>query len=84
MAKDLLDCRVFTLREMLGSQTRLVGEVEILNECNESIMRLCDVEQYVAPIANYLKDELLDREVLSYGMQFGAMTLVVRGVEDAE
>ena len=83
MSEEIPSVRPFTLREMLGRQTKITGDVEILNECNETLVRLVDTEAYVCPITNVLSDELLDRAVIEYGCN-NAITFVVEGVDDAE
>jgi hypothetical protein len=59
------------------------GSLEILNECQEPLVRMVDVKEWVAPIEKVLSKELLDREVVSLDSQ-GVLTIVVKGVDDAE
>ena len=81
---ELTKARIFTLREMLGSMSRLTGDVEILNECNETLITAVWVEDNVVPLDRVLSDSLLDREVLSYGTRDNRTIFRVRGEEDAE
>lgn len=76
--------RVFTLGEMLGSMSRLMGDVEIRNECNETLISASWVDDNVVPLDRVLSDDLLSREVMFWGTQDGRTVFKVRGVEDAE
>ena len=72
-----------TLREAL-SYYRLEGDVEIINECNETLLVATDVDENVCGLDKLLSDELLDREVLSSGSRDNRLMIKISGVEDAE
>lgn len=77
--------RIFTLGEMLCSQSQIAGDVVVMNECNEVLAIF--TRQYNAPISldKVLNQELLDREVLEYSANDrGELVFIVRGKEDAE
>lgn len=86
MAKEYTEIRsrIFTLGEMLGSLSQLMGDIEIRNECNETIISASYVEDNVVPLDRVLSDDLLSREVLFWGTQDNRTIFKVRGVEDAE
>ena len=72
-----------TLRDMVSAQ-QLIGDVEIINECNETLITLSFVEDNVCPLTNTLSNDLLDRTVLSFGTRDGRALFRLEGVEDAE
>lgn len=72
-----------TLREAL-SYYRVEGDVEIINECNETLLMATDVDENVCGLDKILSDEVLDREVLSSGVRDNRLLIKVSGVEDAE
>lgn len=72
-----------TLREAL-SFYKIEGDVEVINECNETLFIATDVEDNVCGLDKLLSDELLDREVLSSGSRDNRLMIKISGVEDAE
>jgi hypothetical protein len=72
-----------TLREAL-SYYRVEGDVEIINECNETLLIATDVDENVCGLDKILSDEVLDREVLSSGVRDNRLLIKISGVEDAE
>ena len=72
-----------TLREAL-SYYRVEGDVEIINECNETLLMATDVDENVCGLDKILSDEVLDREVLSSGVRDNRLLIKISGVEDAE
>jgi hypothetical protein len=71
------------LREAL-SFYKIDGDVEIINECNETLLVATDVDENVCGLEKLLSDELLDREVLSSGSRDNCLIIKISGVEDAE
>lgn len=72
-----------TLGEAL-SHYRVDGDVEIINECNETLLIATDVDENVCGLDKILSDEVLDREVLSSGVRDNRLLIKISGVEDAE
>ena len=72
-----------TLGEAL-SYYRVEGDVEIINECNETLLIATDVDENVCGLDKLLSDEVLDREVLSSGVRDNRLLIKISGVEDAE
>lgn len=72
-----------TLGEAL-SYYRVDGDVEIINECNETLLIATDVDENVCGLDKILSDEVLDREVLSSGVRDNRLLIKISGVEDAE
>lgn len=72
-----------TLGEAL-SYYRVDGDVEIINECNETLLIATDVGENVCGLDKILSDEVLDREVLSSGVRDNRLLIKISGVEDAE
>lgn len=72
-----------TLGEAL-SYYRVEGDVEIINECNETLLIATDVDENVCGLDKILSDEVLDREVLSSGVRDNRLLIKISGVEDAE
>lgn len=72
-----------TLGEAL-SYYRVDGDVEIINECNETLLVATDVDENVCGLDKILSDEVLDREVLSSGVRDNRLLIKISGVEDAE
>lgn len=72
-----------TLGEMLDISS-LIGDIEIINECNETLLIASYVDENVCPITKVLSEELLERTVLSYGTRDNRMLFKISGVEDAE
>lgn len=70
-----------TLRDLLS--TAIIGEVEIINECNETLLATRATVS-VVPLSKVLSDELLDREIITYGSENGETIFKVKGMEDAE
>lgn len=71
-----------TLRDLLS--TAVVCEVTILNECNEILLATKNTALNVVTLDKVLSDELLDREIISYGAENNEAIFKVKGVEDAE
>ena len=80
----VVEPELFTLGDMLGGASRVTGDIEILNECNETLLILWDTEDYVCPLTKTLDNNLLSRAVLRYGVRDGRTIFVLSGVEDAE
>ena len=72
-----------TLGEAL-SYYRVEGDVEIINECNETLLIATDVDENVCGLDKILSDKVLDREVLSSGVRDNRLLIKISGVEDAE
>ena len=83
MTKNTEIATALTLGDMLG-MTQLMGDVEIINECNETLVVLSYVEDNVCSLENVLSPELLNRELMSYGVRDNRALFKVRGVEDAD
>ena len=74
---------ILTLGDMLESFPSLLGDVEIINECNETLLIASYVEDNVCPLSKVLSTELLGRRLLNYGVRDGRALFKVEGVEDA-
>lgn len=74
--------RPFTLREML--ETLNSQDVTVINEVNETLISMTEVQFYVNKPTKVLKDELLNRNVISYAASAGDLVIKVEGEEDAE
>lgn len=74
---------ILTLGDMLASIPGLIGDVEIINECNETLLTASYVEDNVCPLFKVLSKELLDRKIINYGVRDGRALFKVEGVEDA-
>lgn len=72
-----------TLGEMLNMSS-LIGDVEIINECNETLLIASYVDENVCPLSSVLAEDLLERTVLNYGTRDNRTLFKVSGVEDAE
>ena len=72
-----------TLGEAL-SYYRVEGDVEIINECNETLLIATDVDENVCGLDKLLSDDVLNREVLSSGVRDNRLLIKISGVEDAE
>ena len=83
MIKEIAEPSKLTLRDML-SMNRIIGDVEIINECNETLITLAYVEDNVCPLERVLSTELLDRPIVSFGTRDNRMLFKVSGVDDAE
>lgn len=75
--------KMLTLGEMLD-MVQLVGDVEITNECNETLLIASLVDLNVCSLTKVLNKELLERQLLSYGSVDGRTLFKVSGMEDAE
>lgn len=90
MGADMTDSlvikeRIFTLREMIGGQTRLAADnIDLLNECNEPLLEIRGLWTCVGDINDKLSPAILDREVLRYAVRGDTMLFFLRGVDDAE
>ena len=74
---------VLTLGDMLANIPGLLGDVELINECNETLLIASYVEDNVCPLFKVLSKELLDRKIINYGVRDGRALFKVEGVEDA-
>lgn len=74
---------ILTLRGLLDS-ANIVGDIEIINECNETLLTLSYVEDNVCSLNKTLSDDLLSRPILSYGTRDGRTLFKLEGVEDAD
>ena len=74
---------VMTLRQVLG-HTKLEGDVEIINECNETLVLFSNVDNNVCGLDKLLSDDMLDRKVLGVETAPGFISFRLEGVEDAE
>lgn len=72
-----------TLRDMLVGR-ELSGDIEIINECNETLLTLSFTEDNVCSLAKTLSSDLLDRAVLHFGVRDDRVLFKIEGVEDAE
>lgn len=72
-----------TLGDMFG-MTQLMGDVEIINECNETLIIASYVEDNVVSLDKVLSHDLLNRELMSYGVRDNRAVFKVKGMEDAE
>ena len=72
-----------TLGDML-SATSVVGDIEIINECNETLLIISYVEDNVCPLTKVLDNQLLERELVYFGTRDGRTIFKVKGMEDAE
>lgn len=77
------DAKLLRLRDIV-SQTRMMGDVEIINECNETLLTLSYTEDNVCSLDKVLSQELLDRAIINYGVRDGRTLFKLAGVEDAE
>ena len=83
MTKKVDIAKTLTLGEML-EMVQLVGDVEITNECNETLLIASMVDLNVCALTKVLDKELLERQLLSYGSIDGRTMFKVAGMEDAE
>jgi len=83
LKKKVNIAKTLTLGEMLG-MVQLVGDVEITNECNETLLIASMVDLNVCSLTKILNEELLDRDLISYGSVDGRTMFRVAGMEDAE
>ena len=81
--KRTIEPAKLTLRDMLG-MNKIMGDVEIINECNETLVTLAYVEDNVCPLEAVLSDELLDRPIITFGTRDNRMLFKLVGMEDAE
>ena len=82
-ASELEVATPLTLGDMLN-HAKVVGDVEIINECNETLLTLGYIENNVCSLNKTLNKELLERPIISFGAQDGLTLFKVEGVEDAE
>lgn len=75
--------KAMTLREIL-EHTPLDGDVEIINECNETLLSLTHIDNNVCSLDKVLSDDLLNRIVLGVETAPGFVSFRLEGVEDAE
>ena len=74
---------IVTLGDMLSSAPSLIGDVEIVNECNETLLIVSYVEDNIVPLSQVLSNTLLDRKLLNYGVRDGRALFKIEGIEDA-
>ena len=80
MAKD----RALTVGEVLKF-SKDSDNFAIINECNELLIEIADANRFVAPVAKMLSPELLERQVVNFGMDSeNRLVIFVKGMEDAE
>lgn len=72
-----------TLGDMI-EMAGLVGDIEIINECNETLLVAGYVDMNVCPLTKVLSKDLLERRLISYGSVDGRTMFKVEGEEDAE
>ena len=72
-----------TLGDLIGSRP-IQGDIEIINECNETLLTLAYVEDNVCFLYKTLSKDLLARQVLSQGVRDGRLLIKIEGVEDAD
>ena len=80
---EVIEPRRLTLGDMIGNRA-MMGDIEIVNECNETLLSLAYAEDNVCPFGKTLSKELLNRTVLSFGTRDGRTMFKVEGVEDAD
>ena len=73
---------LLTLGDLIGSRY-IEGDIEIVNECNETLIIVSYVEDNVCPLDKTLNEELLDRRIIGQGVRDGRLFIKVEGVEDA-
>jgi len=83
MTKDVEMPGTLRLGDMLD-MARLVGDIEIINECNETLLIASYVDENVCPLTKVLAKDLLAREVINYGTRDDRTLFKIKGVEDAE
>ena len=83
MGKNLVAAEPFTLEDLVSGRL-IEGDLEIINECNETLITLAYVEDNVCTLDKTLSRELLDRQVLKHGVRDGRMMIKIEGVEDAD
>ena len=72
-----------TLGDFIGNRL-IQGNIEIINECNETLLTLAYVENNVCFLYKTLSEDLLSRRILRYGVREGRLLIEVEGVEDAD
>ena len=72
-----------TLGDLLN-QTKIIGDIEIINECNETLLTLSYIDDNVCSLDKTLNPELLSRPILSFGTRDNRTLFKVEGLEDAE
>ena len=77
------EAEALTLGDLIGNR-EMMGDIEIMNECNETLATLAYVDDNVCPLNKILAKELLDRAVLSFGTRDGRTVFRIEGVEDAD
>ena len=65
-----------TLRDLLS--TAIIGQVTIINECNEVLLATKNTALNVVPFYKVLNVELLDREIITYGAEDGEAIFKVK------
>lgn len=83
MEEELVKARILTLREIICSQTKVIGNIEIRNECNETLIEM-DRQYPVIPIERLIHPDILAREVLSVFAIGDVLVFKVRGDDDVE
>ena len=82
MKSKVIVAEPFTLGDLIGS-LNIEGDIEIINECNETLVTLAYVEDNVCDLQQILNEDLLGRMVLKQGVRDGRMLIKVEGLEDA-
>ena len=83
MIKDDCIATALVLRDLVGGR-QIGGDIEIANECNETLITVSYVEDNVCTLDKTLSEELLDRRVINYGVRDNRMLIKLEGLEDAE
>ena len=73
----------FRLKDLIGGN-RIEGDIEIINECNETLLMLSFVEDNVCTLEKTLHPDLLSRKILNTGVRDGRLLIKIEGVEDAD
>ena len=71
------------LGDIVGTY-ELQGDIEIINECNETLITISYIENNVCTLNKILNPELLARRVLMQGVRDGRLLIKIEGVEDAD
>lgn len=83
MKNKVVVAEAFTLGDLLGMQN-IHGDIEIINECNETLLTLVYIDDNVCPLTKTLSADLLARKILSQGVADNRLFIKVEGVEDAD
>lgn len=83
MEDELTKTRILTLREIICSQTKVIGNIEIRNECNETLIEM-DRQFPVISIERVIHPDILAREVLGIFAIGDVLVFKVRGDDDID